>query len=153
MSKSARKIWIWKGAGYTVGVILTIIGVLLLLFVLWWWVTWNPPFPDLWTAEPLIFGIQLPIPLTLMHYTIAGFVFLIIGAALWATKRKGVPLVEQETVLLYCPSCKAHWQEPMAKAQLQSMGYPKTRSLPGRKCPKCAKFIRPKILKTLKAEK
>jgi ABC-type multidrug transport system fused ATPase/permease subunit len=150
LSKSGQKIWIRKGADYTVGVILTFIGVLVLLFVLWWWVTWNPPFPDLLTAEPSLFGIELPIALTLMHYTIAGFVFLLVGSVVWAAKRKGVPLVEQETVLLYCPSCKANWQEPMAKAQLQSMGYPKTRSLSGRKCPECAKFIRPKILKTVK---
>jgi len=156
LSKSARKIWIWKGAGYTAGVILTIIGVLVLLWILVSWTISETPFsPDLFEATPSIFGVSLGLGLnlTFLHYTIAGFVVLIIGAVLWVAKRKGVPLVEQETVLLYCPSCKANWQEPMAKAQLQSMGYPKTRSLPGRKCPKCAKFIRPKILKTLKAEK
>jgi hypothetical protein len=154
LSKSARKIWIWKGAGYAAGVILTIIGILALLWILVEWAMWSNPFStDFFEAAPSIFDISLDfgLNLTFLHYTIAGFVVLIIGVALWAAKRKGVPLVEQETVLLYCPSCKASWQEPMAKAQLQSMGYPKTRSLPGRKCPKCAKFIRPKILKTLKA--
>ena len=92
--------------------------------------------------------IALGIGLQLIHYTILGFVLLIGGVAILVGRRERVTVVEEVSALLECPFCKNQWRESLSKAHLESMGYPKVRTLSRRKCSKCAKFMRPKIVST-----
>jgi hypothetical protein len=94
-------------------------------------------------TEQLSFGIQ---GLQLFHYTIAGTGISSLGAALLAIKRRIIRLVEEITVILKCNKCRNKWQEFMSKTSLFSMDYPKVKSLTRRKCPSCAKFVRPRIV-------
>lgn len=144
-----------KKSGYVLGLILCIIGVIMLLIV--GWKTWqhgvfssSDPLSDFYVllleTPDVIFGIDL-IPL---YYTIVGFVLLIVGGVILVVRREKVRVVEEVTALLECPLCKNEWREPIAEAQLKSMGYPEVRTLTRRRCANCGKFIRPKIVKTEK---
>lgn len=88
------------------------------------------------------FGIGL----TLATYMGAGIVLLGIGGGLLALKRRIVPLVEEVTMSLRCSSCGNQWEEPIAKTTLEAMGYPSVKSLSRRRCSKCGRFIRPRIV-------
>ena len=143
-----------KKSGYALGLILCIIGLILILIVVW--KSWQEgifssveslsDFPTfLWETS---FVIDLGIGLKLVHYTIFGLVLLVLGSVILAVRREKVRVVEEVTALLECPFCKNQWREPLAKAQLKSMGYPKVRTLSRRKCSNCGKFIRPKIVTT-----
>ena len=92
--------------------------------------------------------IDLGIGLRLIHYTILGAVLLVAGSAILVARRERVTVTEEVTVLLECPYCKNQWRESMSRTHLESMGYPKVRTLSRHKCSKCAKFIRPKIVAT-----
>ena len=144
-----------KKTGYALGIALCIIGIIILLVVLW----------NLYQAEALtslsdfskqllegefaVFGIEIKlIGLKLVHYTLLGIVLLVVGGAILIVRRERVSVVEEVSVLLECPYCKNQWREAMSKPHLESMGYPKVRTLSRRKCSKCAKFIRPKIVAT-----
>jgi len=126
----------------------------MLLIVLW--KTWQDEVyssPDiisaftsaLWTSYS---DISLGIGLQLIHYTILGFVLLIGGVAILVGRRERISVVEEVSAVLECPFCKNQWREPLSKAHLESMGYPKVRTLSRRKCSSCAKFMRPKIVST-----
>lgn len=143
-----------KKSGYALGLALCIIGVVLLLIVLW--ESWQggvlrsvetlSDFPTfLWEAS---FISDLGIGLKLVHYTILGLLLLVVGSAILVVRREKVRVVEEVTALLECPLCKNQWKEPLARAQLKSMGYPEVRTLTRRRCSNCGKFIRPKIVKT-----
>ena len=143
-----------KKTGHALGLLLCIIGMILLLILVWkWWDTGVFTSSDmlsalsnsLWTGYT---DIALGIGLKLIHYTISGIVFLVIGSAILIARREKVTVTEEVTVLLQCPYCKHGWRESMSKTHLEAMGYPRVRTLSRRKCPKCAKFIRPKIVKT-----
>ncbi|MGQ9459906.1 MAG: hypothetical protein ACUVRA_01560 [Candidatus Bathyarchaeaceae archaeon] len=145
-----------KKSGYALGLLLCIIGILILLLVLW----------NLYDAEALtslsefskrlaenfvILGVELTqFGLKLVHYTILGVVLLVVGGTILIARRERVRVAEEVSVLLECPQCKNQWRESLSKTHLESMGYPKVRTLSRRKCPKCAKFIRPKIVTTEK---
>lgn len=142
-----------KKSGYALGVILCIIGVILLLIVVW--KSWQEgvfsstdPLSDFSTLLMETSDIVLGIDLKPLHYTILGFVLLIVGGVILAVRREKVRVVEEVTALLECPLCKNQWREPIAKAQLKSMGYPEVRTLTRRRCSNCGKFIRPKIVTT-----
>jgi len=79
---------------------------------------------------------------------ILGVVLLIIGSAILVARREKVIVIEEVAVMLECPYCKNQWRESMSQTHLESMGYPHVRTLSRRKCSKCAKFIRPKIVAT-----
>lgn len=100
---------------------------------------------SLWTEYT---DLTLGIGLKPIHYAIFGIVFVIIGSAILIARRERVTVTEEATVMLECPYCKHQWRESMSKTHLKSMGYPRVRTLSRRKCPKCAKFIRPKIAAT-----
>ncbi|MCW3994268.1 MAG: zinc-ribbon domain-containing protein [Candidatus Bathyarchaeota archaeon] len=100
---------------------------------------------SLWTEYT---DLTLGIGLKPIHYAIFGIVFVIIGSAIFIARRERVTVTEEATVMLECPYCKHQWRESMSKTHLKSMGYPRVRTLSRRKCPKCAKFIRPKIAAT-----
>jgi len=100
---------------------------------------------SLWMSYP---DISLGIGLQLIHYTILGFVLLIGGVAILVGRRERVTVVEEVPAVLECPFCKNQWRESLSKAHLESMGYPKVRTLSRRKCSSCAKFMRPKIVNT-----
>lgn len=100
---------------------------------------------SLWTSYP---DTSLGIGLQLIHYTILGFALLIGGVAILVGRRERVTVVEEVPAVLECPFCKNQWREPLSKAHLESMGYPKVRTLSRRKCSSCAKFMRPKIVST-----
>jgi len=144
-----------KKSGYALGLLLCIIGIIILLLVLW----------NLYDAEALtslskfskqlleknfvILGIELKtIGLKLIHYTLLGVVLLVVGGAILIARRERVRVAEEVSVLLECPYCKNQWRESLSKTHLESMGYPNVRTLSRRKCSKCAKFIRPKIVTT-----
>jgi hypothetical protein len=141
-----------KKSGYALGLLLCIIGILILLLVLW----------NLYDAGALTslseFSKQLAegsltileIDLNLGHLTLLGVVLLVVGGAILVVRRERVRVAEEVSVLLECPQCKNQWRESLSKTHLESMGYPKVRTLSRRKCPKCAKFIRPKIVTTEK---
>jgi hypothetical protein len=143
-----------KKTGYALGFLLCIIGGILLLILIWkWWetgvLTSSDMLSDLsasfWAEYP---DIDLGIGLKLVHYTVLGIVFLVAGSAILVARREIVTVTEEVTVLLECPYCKNRWRESMSKPHLESMGYPSVRTISRRKCSKCAKFIRPKIVAT-----
>jgi len=143
-----------KKTGYALGLSLCIIGIIMLLIPVW----------KMWTGEVFTSSdmlsalkaslwteytdIALGIGLKPIHYTVFGIAFVIIGSAILIARREKVTVTEEATVMLECPYCKHRWRESMSKTHLKSMGYPRVRTLSRRKCPKCAKFIRPKIAQT-----
>ena len=145
-----------KKTGYALGLLLWIIGGVLLLVLVWkWWDTEVFADPDLLSALSASFWVEYPdialgIGLKLIHYAMLGAVLVVAGSAILVARRERVAVTEEVTVLLECRYCKNQWREQMSKAHLESMGYPKVKTLSRHKCPKCAKFIRPKIVSTEK---
>ena len=143
-----------KKSGYALGLLLCIIGIIMLLVVLWNLYQANAltslsdSSKQLLEGEFAVFGIEIKLGLKLIHYTLLGIVLLVVGGAILLVRREKISVVEEVNVLLECPYCKNQWREATSKPQLESMGYPKVRTLSRRKCPKCAKFIRPKIVAT-----
>lgn len=141
-----------KKSYYAFGVALAIFGILMLLIVVWrWWDADVFSGPDIITkirstfdADLLGFGLGI----NLFYGTLLGIVCLIAGLIILVLRREKVTVIEEVTTLLECPLCKHQWQQAMSKAYLESIGYPNVRSLSRHRCPKCAKFIRPKIAKT-----
>jgi hypothetical protein len=144
-----------KKSGYVLGLLLCIIGIITLLFVLWKLYEEKVfTSPDILSAfvtnlsetEFTVLGIGTG--LKLVHSTFLGVVLLVVGGAILIARREKISVVEEVNVLLECPYCKNQWRETMSKPHLDSIGYPKVRTLSRHKCPKCAKFIRPKIVTT-----
>jgi hypothetical protein len=95
----------------------------------------------------VILGTELTqFGLKLVHYTLLGVVLLVMGGVILIARRERVPVAEEVTAVLECPLCKNQWRETMSKQNLKFMGYPEVRTLSRRKCSKCAKFVRPKIV-------
>lgn len=149
-----RRTILKKKPGYTIALTLCIIGALMLLIVIW--KTWQEgvfgsPDPlsefyaSLWASYS---DIALGIGLQLIHFMVLGVVLLSGGVAILVGRRERVTVVEEVSALLECPFCKNQWRESLSKAHLESMGYPKVRTLSRRKCSSCAKFMRPKIVST-----
>jgi hypothetical protein len=88
--------------------------------------------------------------LTLLPYTIIGIACLVVGSVILVLRRERVTVTEEVSTLLECPLCKHQWKESMSRTHLESIGYPTVRTLSRHRCPKCAKFIRPKIVATKK---
>ena len=148
-----RRTILKKKPGYTIALALCIIGALILFIVIW--KTWEQEaYSSISAFTDSLFAsysdIALGIGLQLIHYTILGFVLLIGGVAILVGRRERVTVVEEVSTLLECPFCKNQWRESLSKAHLESMGYPKVRTLSRRKCSSCAKFMRPKIVSTEK---
>lgn len=141
-----------KKPGYTIALALCIIGALMLLIVIW--KTYDDGVyssSDILSAlNNSLFNTSLWPGLQPIYYTILGFVLLVGGVAILVGRRERVTVVEEVSALLECPFCKNQWRESLSKAHLESMGYPKVRTLSRRKCAKCAKFMRPKIVSTEK---
>jgi len=135
-----------KKTGYALGLALCIIGILMLLVVLWELYQAGDFATELLEGEIEVFGIRTG--LKPIYSTLLGVVLLVVGAAILVVRREKVTVVEEVSVLLECPHCKNQWREATSKPHLESMGYPKVRTLSRRKCSKCAKFIRPKIVAT-----
>jgi hypothetical protein len=142
-----------KKTGYGLGLSLCIIGIILLLVVVWrWWDAGVFASPDVLSALSASFtDASLGLGLALGYYVIIGVVLLGIGSAILLLRREKVAVTEGLIVVLECPLCKHQWRESMSKSQLKAMGYPEARTLSRRKCAKCAKFIRPKIIGTRQA--
>ena len=145
-----------KKSYYALGLALTILGIILLLVVVWrWWATGifseaNIPaalYKSFWEADSLL---NLGVGATLLPYLILGIAALGVGSGILVLRREKVTVTEEVTTLLECPICKHRWQESMSKTHLESIGYPTVRTLSRHRCPKCAKFIRPKIKATKK---
>jgi len=143
-----------KKTGYALGLSLCIVGIIMLLILVWkWWDLGVFTDQNSLSAMQASFSteyadIALGIGMKPIHYAISGIVLLVIGSAILIARREKVTVTEETTVLLECPQCKHTWRESMSKTHLKSMGYPRARTLSRRKCPKCAKFIRPKIAST-----
>jgi hypothetical protein len=143
-----------KKAGHALGLLLCIIGIIMLLIIVWkLWAEEIFTSSDMLSALKASLWIEytdltLGIGLKPIHYTVFGIVLLVIDSAILIARRERVSVTEEATVMLECPYCKHQWRESMSKTHLKSMGYPHVRTLSRRKCPKCAKFIRPKITST-----
>jgi len=140
-----------KKTGYALGLLLCIVGIILILILVWgFWEAWPTASTDMFSAlgTTLLEGslVLLGIEVKLMYYAIFGIPLLIVGGAILIARREKVTVTEETTVLLECPQCKNQWRESMSKTHLDSMGYPNVKTLSRRKCSKCAKFIRPKIV-------
>lgn len=141
-----------KKSYYALGVLLAILGIIVLLIVVWRW--WDiGVFSKTNIASTLIDSFWEPdqvlglgVGLTLLHYTIIGIACLVIGSVILVLRREKVVVTEEVTTLLECPLCKHQWNEFMSQTYLKSIGYPNVRTLSRHRCPKCAKFIRPKIV-------
>lgn len=143
-----------KKSYYALGMTLASLGIVMLLIVVGrWWAT--DVFTETNISQALtasfvetdeVFGLGLG--LTLLPYTILGAVFLVVGSVILVLRQEKVTVTEEVTTVLECPLCKHQWQEAMSKAHLDSIGYPNVKSLSRHRCPKCAKFIRPKIAAT-----
>lgn len=140
--------------GHALGVLLCIIGIIMLLITVW--KLWAE---EVFTSSDMLSALKaslwteytdltLGIGLKPIHYTVFGILLLVIGSTILIARREKVTVTEEATVMLECPYCKHQWRESMSKTHLKSMGYPRVRTLSRRKCPKCAKFIRPKIAQT-----
>ena len=142
-----------KKTGYSLGLSLCIIGIILLLVVFWrWWDSGVFAASDVLSAlSSSLTDSSLALGLALGYYIIISAVLIGVGSAILLLRREKVAVTEGLTVVLECPLCKYHWKESMSKSQLKAMGYPEVRTLSRRKCAKCAKFIRPKITGTQKA--
>ena len=145
-----------KKSYYALGAALAIFGFMMLLIVVWkWWDTGvfsNPG--NIVSAITESFGAELlglGLGITLLHGTIIGVGCIIAGSTILVLRREKVTVTEEVTTLLECPLCKNQWQEAMSKTHLESIGYPNVKTLSRHRCPKCAKFIRPKITRTQKA--
>ena len=145
-----------KKTGYALGIILSVIGIIMLGLVLWKFLdagAFSPFSISALNAQLLEVehaDIALGMGLKLVHYSILGVILLVVGGIILVARREKIQVVEEVTALLECPRarCKHQWEEPLGKEQLKSMGYPQVRTLSRHKCPKCAKFIRPKIVTT-----
>jgi len=156
LSKAIRKIIVEKKGSYILGIIFVALGILGLLGTLTityldMMGTWSGGVTkDFYNVlmesrndQPI--GLGLGIGITLLHYLISSIVVLAIGGGLLTVKGRAVPLVEEVTVTLRCPSCGNLWEESLSKVSLETMGYPRVKSLSRRKCAKCGRFIRPRI--------
>ncbi len=143
-----------KKSYYALGVTLAIIGIIILFVVVWR--LWDiGVFSDPNIASALIESLGETDPilglgfgLSLLPYTLIGIGCLVIGSVILVLRREKVTVTEEVTTLLECPLCKNQWNESMSQTYLESIGYPNVRTLSRHKCPKCAKFIRPKIVTT-----
>jgi hypothetical protein len=141
-----------KKTGYGLGVALCVIGIILLLVVVWkWWDSGVFASSDVLSALSASFlqdfaDISFGIGLRILHYIVLGVVLIGIGFAIFLLRREKVVVTEGVTVTLECPLCKFQWHESLSKSNLEAMGYPEARTLSRRKCAKCGKFIRPKII-------
>jgi hypothetical protein len=126
----------------------------MLLIVVWrWWVTDIFSEASIFSAVAETFVdtdelLGLGLGLSLLPYTLFGIVCLVVGSIILVLRREKVTVMEEVTTLLECPLCNHQWQESMSKTYLKSIGYPTVRTLSRHRCPKCAKFIRPKIAAT-----
>jgi hypothetical protein len=145
-----------KKSYYALGLTLAIVGIILIVVVFWrWFATDVFSSTDIISAIGSSFGnadavLGLGLGLSLLPYTILGIVFVVVGSVILVLRREKVTVTEEVTVLLECPLCKHQWQEPMSQTYLESIGYPTVKTLSRHRCPKCAKFIRPKISATKK---
>ena len=92
--------------------------------------------------------LGLGMGISLFPYTIVGILCLVVGAVILVNRREKITVTEEVTTILECPLCKHQWQEAMSKSHVESIGYPNVKTLAKHRCPKCAKFIRPKIAAT-----
>jgi hypothetical protein len=141
-----------KKSYYALGVTLAIIGIIIMFIVIWrWWdsgVFSNPNIPSaliesFWDSDQVL---GLGLGLSLLPYTLIGIACLVIGSVVLVLRREKVTVTEEVTTLLECPLCKHQWNESMSQTYLESIGYPNVRTLSRHRCPKCSKFIRPKIV-------
>ncbi len=145
-----------KKSYYALGLTLAILGLILMLIIVWrWWATNVFSSGDIISSINSSFGTEdeilgLGMGLTLLPYTIVGITCLVVGSVILVLRREKVTVTEEVTTLLECPLCNHRWQEPISKTYLESIGYPNVRTLSRHRCPKCAKFIRPKIAATRK---
>ena len=128
----------------------------MLLIVVWrWWDTDIFSEANIFSAVVESFVdvdelLGLGLGLSLLPYTLLGIMCLVAGSTILVLRREKVTVTEEVTTLLECPLCKHQWPESMSKTYLKSIGYPNVRTLSRHRCPKCAKFIRPKIAATKK---
>lgn len=156
MSRTLKKMVVEKRGRYGTGMFILILGLItlfgsLILAYLDFTGTWTG---GIWKSDIISVlmeprdgqSISLGVGLRLIHYVIAGVTLTILGGGLTASAMKMTPLIEEVTITLMCTSCKNQWEESIAKTSLESMGYPSVKSLSRRRCSKCGRFIRPRIV-------
>ncbi len=156
MSSSIRR-WIVEKKKLSAGLVLLIIGLIslfgsLTLAYLDYVGTWTgTPKGDFLSvlleprssSEPISLGME---GMMIIYYVVGGLVIAVIGGVLSATAMKMAPIAEEVAITLMCSSCKKTWEESVSKTTLESMGYPRVRTLSRRRCPRCGRFTRPRIV-------
>jgi len=107
---------------------------------------WGYP-KDFWSAllldrgsEAIGLGVK---GLQLLDYLVGGVALACLAGGL--SKRRVDRRVKEVTLTLECLKCLHVWEEPMPWISLQLMDYPRVKNLDRSRCPKCGKFVRPKI--------
>jgi len=156
LSGTFRKMVVEKTSRYRTGLFILVLGLLslsgsLILAYLdftgtWTGGTWKSDIISVLTEPRDDQPISLGVGLRLVHYLIAGLALTFLGGGLTLSAMRIMPLIEEVTITLMCTSCKNRWNESIARTSLESMGYPRVKSLSRRRCSKCGRFIRPRIV-------
>jgi len=132
-----RRILRREKSGFTLGLILCLVGLILLAVVLWKvWAHFSVSqlalsdlWSLLWTEQLDFFGVGFK----LIYFTTLGAVIFFFGAIMMALSQKWFTL-PGETILLTCPYCKNQWRARRAKGWAE--------------CPHCRQFVQPQVMKT-----
>lgn len=156
LSRSVRKITIVRNSTRISGSLLTLLGLAFIVAALSNAWASGVSLLDLsafngflWTNRLNIgFGIEFEY----IYLVIAGAITVLLGVSLLALKPSRIEEVtvigEGVTVTLECGFCGYRWKELFSETQLESMGFPKNRTISRRKCLACGRFTRPRIVKT-----
>ena len=155
LSRSVRKTMIVQNPTRISGLILTFVGLAFIIAVLSNAWASGVSFLDLpmfneflWTTG---FNIGFGIQFKLVYLVIAGAITILLGVSLLARRTERIEevtiITDDVTTTLECTVCGYRWNEIFSETQLDSMGYPRNRTISRRKCVVCGRFTRPKIVK------
>ena len=154
LSRSVRKTMIIQSPTRISGLVLTFLGSSFIIAVLSYAWASGVSFLNLsafneflWTNRLNTgFGIQFE----LIYLIIAGAVTILLGVSLLARRTERIEevtvITDDVTTTLECTVCGYQWKEIFSQTQLESMGFPRNRTISRRKCPVCGRFTRPKIV-------
>jgi len=155
LSRSVRKIIVVQSSSHIFGLVFTLLGLTPIIVVLSNAWASGVSFLDLsllngflWTNR---FNVGFGIGFKFIYLIIAGAVMILLGVYLLARETERIEevtvITEDVTVTLECTNCGYRWNEYFPKTQLESMGFPRNRTISRRKCLVCGRFTRPKIMR------
>ena len=155
LSKSVRKITVVQNSSHILGLILTLLGLTPIIAVLSNAWASGVSFLDLSALNGFLwnsrFNVGFGIGFEFIYLIIAGAVMILLGVYLLARETERVEevtvITEDVIATLECTNCRYQWTEYFPKTQLESMGFPRNRTISRRKCLACGRFTRPKIMR------